>query len=140
LCVKVVTGIPVERINEGGVTVGGERFPASTVIWGAGTRPAPASKWLGLTEGGRLQVGPDLAVAGHNDIFALGDVALCRDEAGRPLPALAQVAKQQGEHLGRALARHVGDGAALPPFRFRNRATQRSSAAMPRFSISATAG
>ena len=33
----------------------------------------------------------------------------------------AQVAKQQGEHLGRALARQAIDGGALPPFRFRDR-------------------
>jgi NADH dehydrogenase len=38
-----------------------------------------------------------------------------------PLPALAQVAAQQGSYLGRALARHFADGKPMPPFRFHNR-------------------
>jgi NADH dehydrogenase len=43
------------------------------------------------------------------------------DENGTPLPALAQVAAQQGYYLGRALAKNLQDGTPLPPFRFRNR-------------------
>ena len=67
----------------------------------------------------------DLAVKGVPGVYALGDVALCRDEDGDPLPALAQVAKQQGEHLGKALATAFHSDApiqaALPPFNFQNR-------------------
>ena len=43
------------------------------------------------------------------------------DEHGAPLPALAQVAKQQGKHLGLALAANMLRGEAMPPFRFKNR-------------------
>ncbi len=43
------------------------------------------------------------------------------DERGVPLPALAQVAAQQGYHLGRALARNLKDGKPMPPFKFHNR-------------------
>ena len=56
---------------------------------------------------------------GLTDIHAIGDTALTADERGAPLPVLAQVAKQQGEHLGRALAAGIERG--TPPFRFRNR-------------------
>ena len=54
-------------------------------------------------------------------VFALGDTIVLADTDGRPLPGLAQVAKQQGAHLGRGLAAELRDGASLPQFRFRNR-------------------
>lgn len=121
LGVELRMGSPVERLDEEGVTIGGERIDAGTVVWGAGTRAAPAARWLGLPDARRLPVAPDLSVEGEPHIFALGDVAAGLDESGRPLPALAQVAKQQGEHLGRGLARLHRDGTPLAPFRFRNR-------------------
>ena len=62
-----------------------------------------------------------LAVRGQSDVFALGDVATFVDENGRPLPGLAQVAKQQGIHLGRSLAAHIRTGEPLPPFRYSSR-------------------
>jgi NADH:ubiquinone reductase (H+-translocating) len=71
--------------------------------------------------GGRIQVEPDLSVRGLNGIYALGDTALTKGEDDTPLPGLAQVAKQQGEHLGRALAEKLERDTPLPPFRFRNR-------------------
>lgn len=121
LGIEIRTGKPVEVLDSEGVVIGGERIGARTVVWGAGTRAAPAARWLGLAEGGRLPVAPDLSVPGQDDVYALGDVAAFPDHDGRPLPALAQVAKQQGEHLGRGLARLHRDGAPLAPFHFRNR-------------------
>jgi NADH dehydrogenase len=70
---------------------------------------------------GRIRVNPDLSVAGLDGIYALGDTALTLDEHGSPLPGLAQVAKQQGKYLGRALAADMLRGEAIPPFRFKNR-------------------
>jgi NADH dehydrogenase len=53
-------------------------------------------------------------------VYVIGDTAMLDGEDGKPLPALAQVAAQQGTYLGKMLAR--GPGAAPPqPFRFRNR-------------------
>jgi NADH dehydrogenase len=54
-------------------------------------------------------------------MYALGDTALAFDEQGSPLPALAQVAKQQGEYLGYWLAANILRGEPMPPFRFKNR-------------------
>jgi NADH dehydrogenase FAD-containing subunit len=69
----------------------------------------------------RVLVGPDLAVPGYGKrIFAIGDIALLDGDDGKPLPALAQVAKQQGQFLGKALAGAIR-GDAVPNFRFRNR-------------------
>ncbi len=115
----------VERIDAEGVVVAGERLPARTVIWGAGTRAAEAAVWLpgvAAGRGGRIPVEADLAVPGFGrSIFAIGDIALLEGRDGLPLPALAQVAKQQGEFLGRALAHELSGQGAVPAFAFRNR-------------------
>jgi NADH dehydrogenase len=62
-----------------------------------------------------------LSVKGLAGIYALGDIGNTPDESGTPLPALAQVAAQQGQYLGRALAKLVRDGRPMPPFKFHNR-------------------
>ena len=51
----------------------------------------------------------------------MGDMAALSGEDGRALPGLAQVAKQEGIHLGRALAAQIHDGTPLPPFRYKSR-------------------
>ena len=86
-------------------------------------RASPAAGWLGVSpdRNGRIPVEPDLSVTGCPDVFALGDTALIRDAAGEPLPGLAQVAQQQGSHLGRALREALTQGKPLPSFTFRNR-------------------
>jgi NADH dehydrogenase len=123
LGVTVITDQPVDSVDESGVSVGERRIAAGTVIWGAGIKAAPAGQWLGieLDRAGRIPVGPDLSVRGVADVYALGDSALTHGKDGAPLPALAQVAKQQGQHLGRALVSHLENGRAVPPFRFRDR-------------------
>jgi NADH dehydrogenase len=123
LSVQVLLNHAVEAIDARGVTVAGRRIEAATVIWGAGVRASDAGMWLGieLDKAGRILVGRDLAVRGIEGVYALGDTARLANASGETLPALAQVAKQQGRHLGRALAAHFADGQPLPPFRYRNR-------------------
>ena len=123
LGVTVITGQAVEAIEPAGVTVAGRFIPAGTVVWGAGVQASPAGRWLGVEtdRAGRIPVAPDLSVPGVPGVYALGDTASLPGDDGRPLPGLAQVAKQQGEHLGRALAAGLRSGGPLPPFRFRNR-------------------
>lgn len=121
--VEVMTGTSVESVGKGEIVAGLERLRAGCIIWGAGVKASPAAGWLSLQDkaGGRIPVGPDLSVTGHPDIFALGDTALTLGEDGKPLPALAQVAKQQGEYLGKALKAGMAGEAQASPFRFRNR-------------------
>jgi len=123
LGVTVITNEAVESIDAKGVVVAGRRIDAGTVIWGAGIKASPAGGWLGaaLDRAGRVPLDPDLSVKGVADVYALGDIASTPDENGTPLPALAQVAAQQGYHLGRALAANLQDGRPLPPFKFHNR-------------------
>jgi NADH dehydrogenase len=46
---------------------------------------------------GRVPVEPDLSVAGHPEIFVIGDLAAFQDASGKMLPGIAPVAIQQGE-------------------------------------------
>lgn len=123
LGVTVITNEAVESIDAKGVVVAGRRIDAGTVIWGAGIKASPAAGWLGaaLDRAGRVPLNPDLSVKGVADVYALGDMANTPDDKGAPLPALAQVAAQQGTYLGRALVRSFQDGRPMPPFKFHNR-------------------
>jgi NADH dehydrogenase len=62
-----------------------------------------------------------LSVPGLSDVYALGDVASVPGSNGKPLPGLAQVAKQQGDYLGRVLAAKLTSGAKPAPFVFRDK-------------------
>ena len=121
--VEVMTGRMVEDISDGIVIANGETIRTANVIWGAGVKASPAAGWLGIEgkAGGRIPVDGDLRVSGQTDIFAIGDTALGVDGQGKPLPALAQVAKQQGQHLGKALRHELLEGVASKPFHFNNR-------------------
>ena len=123
LGVEVRTGQPVTAIDETGLNIGDERIPASVILWAAGMAASPAGQWLGveIDKAGRIRVAADLSVPGLDGVYALGDTALAQREDGTPLPALAQVAQQQGKHLGQALARQLEHGTPVPPFRFHNR-------------------
>ena len=101
LGVEVQLGAPVTAIDPAGVTIGAARIEARTVIWAAGVAASPAGHWINAACDlvGRIKVGPDLAVAGHPEMFAIGDTALAFDAAGKPLPGIAPVAKQQGRYV-----------------------------------------
>jgi NADH dehydrogenase len=121
--VEIRTSASVTAISKGSVTVAGEVIRAGTVVWGAGVKPSEAARWLGLGQatGGKVPVGADLSVEGFPDIYAIGDTALAKGDDGQPLPALAQVAKQQGTHLGKGLKRKILNGDPMPAFHFHNR-------------------
>jgi NADH:ubiquinone reductase (H+-translocating) len=123
LGVEVITGQAVEAVSEGAVVVAGRTIACRTIVWGAGIVASPAAEWIGVNgdRAGRIPVDASLAVTGRPGIYAIGDTALVHDEDGQPLPALAQVAKQQGRHLGDALRRAIERGEAMPAFRFSDR-------------------
>lgn len=103
------------------VSIGDERIQTRTIMWAAGVKASPAAEWLGVPadRAGRVKVEPDLSVAGHPDVYVLGDTALVHGADGKPLPGVAPVAKQQGEYLARCLlARSRGE--ALHAFRYRD--------------------
>lgn len=113
----------VTHCSATGVTLGNESVSAGTVIWAAGIAASPAVDWLSV-EGdrvGRVMVGPDLRPPGMDDVFVIGDTALAHDLAGKPLPGIAPVAKQQGAYVAEAIKARLAGRAALPPFRYRDR-------------------
>jgi NADH dehydrogenase len=123
LGVTLLTGKPVEDVNERGVTVGGEFIPCSTIVWAAGVAASPAGQWLhvGTDRAGRVAVAPDLSVPELDNVYVLGDLALAMGEDGKPLPGLAQVAHQQGRYLGKALLARILRHETPAPFRFHSR-------------------
>jgi NADH dehydrogenase len=118
-----MTGQAVEDISPGVVRIGGRDVRAGTIIWGAGVKASPAAEWLGVTPDrmGRVSVNADLSVPGRDGVYVVGDSAAFKAPNGTMLPALAQVAHQQGTHLGKALRANLNQGTPMPPFRFRNR-------------------
>jgi NADH dehydrogenase FAD-containing subunit len=119
LGVEVRLGHAVDQIDADGVIVAGERICSKTVIWTAGVAPSAAGKWLKAPtdRAGRVRVQNDLSVAGHPEIFVIGDTASL-DQEGRPLPGVAQVAIQQGRYAGKLIHRTIAGQQAPPPFRY----------------------
>jgi len=113
----------VGAITKDGVQVGDEIIPASVAIWAAGVKASPLGALLGVAtdKAGRVMVNRGLSVPGLANVYVLGDTALVRDASGNQLAGLAQVAKQEGQYLGRALAKSIREGKASPDFVFRNR-------------------
>jgi NADH:ubiquinone reductase (H+-translocating) len=119
LGVRVDTGAMVERVDEQGVVVGGKRIPSGTVLWTAGVAPSPLVKMLGVEtdRAGRACVGPSLKVPDGQGVFVVGDTASVMQN-GRPLPGVAQVAIQQGRHVGRVISAELTGRKSPRPFRY----------------------
>jgi NADH:ubiquinone reductase (H+-translocating) len=119
LGVKVHTNTLVTMVDAEGVVAGGQRVPASTVLWSAGVMASPAGRWLGAAtdKSGRVIVNPDLSVPGYPEVFVIGDtahvVAPSRNLLGvkskdpMELPGVAQPAIQEGQYVARLIRRRV---------------------------------
>ena len=114
--VRLETGCKVASITATEVAdAEGRTFPADLVVWAAGIKAPSLLAELGLptARNGAIQVGPDLRVAGHDGVFALGDCAFCVLGDNKPVPPRAQAAHQQASFLYKALvARTRGDHGA----------------------------
>ena len=101
LGVEVRTNQAVTGLGYGHVRCGDAWISARTIVWAAGVEASPAADWLGTEQdsAGRAIVAADLSIPGHKDIFVIGDTACVAGDRGRPLPAVAPVAKQQGLYV-----------------------------------------
>jgi NADH dehydrogenase len=116
----------VTDIDPHGVTIKAgdapERIAARTVIWAAGVRAAGVAEALARAAGastdrsGRIEVQPDLTLAGHPEISVIGDAACLAGADGKPLPGLATNAIQQGRHVAQAIK--AGQPGASTPFKY----------------------
>jgi NADH dehydrogenase len=120
--VEVMTSTRVVGCDPGGVDLADGRIDAATVIWAAGVIASPAALWLAAEHdrAGRVQVGPDLSVSGHPEIFTIGDTAAAIDPAGRAIPGIAPAAKQMGRYVGRLIAARIAGAPSPEPFRYRH--------------------
>jgi NADH dehydrogenase len=124
--VDAMTGQVVESITPQRVTLkSGTVLPAHTLVWGAGLQGNSLVQSLGLEleRGNRIGVDPELRVAGHPEVYAVGDVAAITDaKTGQVLPQLGSVALQAGEHAGKTIANRVA-GKETKPFKYRDKGT-----------------
>ena len=125
LGVTVRLDASVEKIDASGVSVSGERIASANVFWCAGVRARPAAAWLGVdaARNGAVKVQPNCSVAGHEEIFVIGDVSSLEGEDGKPLPGLAAVATQQGKYVAKVIGGRVAGRAETAAFRYRDLGT-----------------
>jgi NADH dehydrogenase len=121
LGVNVHTGQAVTAIDAQGVSLGAMRIESRSVLWAAGVAASPLGRQLGVEHdrAGRVHVQPDLSIAGHPEIFVVGDLAHVVQANGQPVPGTAPAAKQMGAYVAMVInARLRGQPAKL--FRYRD--------------------
>jgi NADH dehydrogenase len=121
LDVDVRESTRVTGIEKGRVQTSAGEIEAETVIWAAGVQASPLGKTMGvpLDRAGRVIVQSDLTVAGHPEVFVVGDLAAFTAENGTLLPGVAQVAMQEASHAASNVGRAVA-GQPYAPFHYRN--------------------
>jgi NADH dehydrogenase len=123
--VELLMGARVTNVTPFGVdftTADGDQHIATHVmVWAAGVKASPLAATLAAAAGartdhiGRVEVLPDLTLAGHPEVFVVGDMAALDD-----LPGVAEVAMQGSLHAANTIRRRLhGDDRALP-FRYRD--------------------
>jgi len=126
LGVRVLPHVRVTAIDNEGVTfstpTGHDRIETHTVLWAAGVKPSPWGEILSrragaeLDRAGRVKVNADLSIAGHPEIFVIGDLAY-REQDGVPLPGIAPVAMQEGRYVASVIVARL-EGRTPKPFRY----------------------
>ena len=109
LGVEVRTNSIVTRVVDGGVETTDEFVSAATVLWAAGVAASPLGRTLGvpIDRAGRVAVQHDLTIAGHPEVFVVGNLASLAGANGKPLPGVAQVAIQMGRHAAHNIQRGI---------------------------------
>jgi NADH:ubiquinone reductase (H+-translocating) len=120
LGVEVRTSAMVTQVEPGAIHVGEQRMEASVILWAAGVAASSLGKNLGapLDRAGRVLVQPDLSVAGHPEVFVIGDLASVKDEHGKMIPGVAPAAIQEGRFVGKLIRREIENSRnpVAPPF------------------------
>jgi NADH:ubiquinone reductase (H+-translocating) len=100
LGVEVREGTRITEIDQRGVWTDTGLVETSNIIWAAGmTAPAALASLGARTDrSGKVAVEKDCSLEHHPEVFVIGDAALFIQD-GRPLPALAPIAVQQGRYV-----------------------------------------
>ncbi len=109
LGVEVRTNTLVTKVEAGKVFVGEEVVPSAVTLWAAGVAASPLGKKLGAKtdRAGRVQIGGDLALPDHRNVFVIGDLAVYQDKEGRPVPGVAPAAIQMGQFVAKVILRDL---------------------------------
>ncbi len=129
LGVEIRTNVRVDAIGDGFLRLAdGTRLESANIIWAAGVGAHPLTRTLGvdLDRSGRVLVNADLSVPGHAEVFAIGDMALVRDERGGAVPGVSPAALQMARHVVRIIENELrpdGVSSRRPAFRYWNKGT-----------------
>ena len=100
----------------------GSTIRARTVVWGGGESAAAVAQTAGppTGRGGRIDVLPDLRVAGFPGVYAVGDVANIPSGGGSSYPQLGSVAQQSGRWAAENILRER-HGGGTKPFHYKDK-------------------
>jgi NADH dehydrogenase len=116
-----VTDVDADSISVRHASGEEQTIVAMTSIWAAGVHAAPLAAMVAQATGaptdrlGRVAVTGDCSVAGHPEIFVVGDMM---DLNG--LPGLAEVAMQSGRHAARVIRARAESRREPRPFHYRD--------------------
>lgn len=127
LGVEVQTSAKVTSIEPNAVTIQAasgvaQVIPAANVIWAAGVKACALTETLGvpLDRAGRVIVDPGLNVPTYDEVFAIGDLAACKNPDGSAVPGVAPAASQAGRFVAEQILRRVR-GLDARQFRYVNK-------------------
>jgi NADH dehydrogenase len=90
------------------------------VLWAAGVKPSSLGKVIADKTGAKLVKGhvtvePDCTIAGHPEIFVIGDLAdFSHTPNGKPLPGVAQPAMQGGSYAAKTILKRMRNEPVKP--------------------------
>lgn len=122
--VRVLLNTPVTDIEKNSVSFSEGTIKTPNIIWAAGVAASPVLSSLQTEQDrtGRVLVGDDLSLTDDHNIFVIGDAAHKKDAEGNPLPALAPVAMQEGEFVGKLIKDEL-NGKERQQFQFTDKGT-----------------
>ena len=119
--IEVINSAKVEEVRPDAVVISdGRTIPTRTTVWAAGIEPLPLVSDLDVQKDhrGRILVDQYLRVKGRSGAYAVGDCTSLQDD-GRPVPALAQAAEQEGKSAGANLVAEIKNHTPVA-FRYRS--------------------
>ncbi|WP_338359220.1 NAD(P)/FAD-dependent oxidoreductase [Yeosuana marina] len=105
-------------------TKGGKTILAKNLIWTAGVKGQfpKGIEDKHVVRGNRIKTDTYLKVEGHENIFAIGDIAaIINQDIPKGHPQVAQTAIQQGKYLGELLLNIIKDKPIINPFEYKDK-------------------